>query len=997
MSKKRRREESNVDVELVEIYEDLANPDEKIRLKAAQTLLSKLSPRNSPSVQVVENVLNRLFRGLASPRKAARIGFSVALTEFLTQVLGPESSDIPDLKLDIDRVVEILKSRTQPTGGVSGQEERDHHLGRLFGAEAVIKSLVLFQPSSDTEHWAHVLDIIYDLARKKSWLLEECGWIIYGAIRTLSLKAIDKKYAEIALDRLVANGLAKSSEGVAIWLTVQSLFPEARLVKGIWRDEDPLHRKEKSALTKALKESGQSDEKETDGQSGLQKGMWTPKLPFAWDVVLSNLLLADQSTKDSAKRKRINITEFWEEVVDNGLFAASSSDERKFWGFLLFGKVLQDAPEQLLPVLFGKNFMRSLKNQLSSKDRYLHGAAQKALKAIHAKVEADPTVASAIIEQLLSEKGAINFDQSTKTKTVERLLVQCSDSALADTVSLFSRLIAKPQVQEQKASEARRQLLADQLVSALRSRTAGKSDAAVEEDPSRWIQRILSVFIGYGYFRAQLDPANPELLPEPPLSPKSQEMFQSRVSSCLTHMLSAESETPARFPYFVVCEIRDRESNDPMSVSLFNADSSIEKAVKRARKLLEDIHKKEQSRKGVRKAHLRAFKLLYSLTILQVYNGDGDAISILDELKACSEKVLDPKKGGGEEASDILVEVLLSFVSKPSVLFRKLAQQVFTAFAADITSEGLQSMITVLETKESMVGQQEMFDQDAEEVDDEDMLDSEGSDVESVDSSSQSSEEDQDDSSEDDDVEEIDALSDDASNDEEGDSDELKQFDAKLAEALGTHRADEDVGQNDDDSDEDMDDEQMMALEPHLTKVFQERKKVASKKQEKKDAKETIVNFKNRVLDLLEIYVKRQHANPLALDLILPLLKLIRTSTSKQVSEKACSVIREYAKACKGKDVATPTDVEATWTLLREVHGEATREASHAHSNACSQASLLLVKVLVGHDRENFKQAVKIYADTLTRWVLEKGCQAQPSLFTDWQNWCTSARKQLQR
>ncbi|KAI7038676.1 hypothetical protein KC352_g46770, partial [Hortaea werneckii] len=97
--------------------------------------------------------------------------------------------------------------------------------------------------------------------------------------------------------------------------------------------------------------------------------------------------------------------------------------------------------------------------------------------------------------------------------------------------------------------------------------------------------------------------------------------------------------------------------------------------------------------------------------------------------------------------------------------------------------------------------------------------------------------------------------------------DEEAVFDRKLADALGTAKADE--GSDDDESD--MDDEQMMALEPHLTNIFKERKKDASKKQEGKDAKENIINFKNRVLDLLNIYVKGQYGQTLALDLILPL------------------------------------------------------------------------------------------------------------------------------
>lgn len=233
------------------------------------------------------------------------------------------------------------------------------------------------------------------------------------------------------------------------------------------------------------------------------------------------------------------------------------------------------------------------------------------------------------------------------------------------------------------------------------------------------------------------------------------------------------------------------------------------------------------------------------------------------------------------------------------------------------------------------------------------------------------------------------------------DDEELAVFDAKLAEALGTHHADNDMADGDTVStDEDMDDEQMEALDAHLETIFKERKKVANKKTEKKDAKETIVNFKLRVLDLLQIYIKQQHTNPLVLDLAIPLLKLIRTTGSKQVSEKGCNVVREFARLCKGKAVPVPVSTEAviaTWMKLGTVHGEAESQGSHAHGNACSQMSLLLVKVLVGLNRKYAEGVVEMYAVVRKKQLLERECYVQPGFFSDFNNWCTSASKQLRK
>jgi DNA polymerase phi len=95
---------------------------------------------------------------------------------------------------------------------------------------------------------------------------------------------------------------------------------------------------------------------------------------------------------------------------------------------------------------------------------------------------------------------------------------------------------------------------------------------------------------------------------------------------------------------------------------------------------------------------IQAFRLLYSMTILQVYNGDADAVSMLDEVGFCYDKFWGQKRDKKEDtsdASDALVEILLSFASKPSQLFRRMSEQVFGVFADQITADGLESLISV--------------------------------------------------------------------------------------------------------------------------------------------------------------------------------------------------------------------------------------------------------------------------------------------------------------
>lgn len=118
--KKRRREQPAVDTQLIEIYEDLANVDETIRLKACHTLLTKFVSEGTANGDQLNEILRRLFRGLCSGRKAARLGFSVALTEFLTELLGLKGKRVPGFQTIAD-LIHTLQKQTHISGNVSGQ------------------------------------------------------------------------------------------------------------------------------------------------------------------------------------------------------------------------------------------------------------------------------------------------------------------------------------------------------------------------------------------------------------------------------------------------------------------------------------------------------------------------------------------------------------------------------------------------------------------------------------------------------------------------------------------------------------------------------------------------------------------------------------------------------------------------------------------------------------------------------------------------------------
>lgn len=382
------------------------------------------------------------------------------------------------------------------------------------------------------------------------------------------------------------------------------------------------------------------------------------------------------------------------------MFAPTTSDEKKYWGFLLLQKYVYDLPTGVLSTIFGPNTIRCLVNQLASPERYLHRVAEKSLKALHARVEKDPEVASIFIDALFNQ-GYINFDSLTKTKTIEKLFgqaSQCDRKTYQQILRRFDDAILQPGLEDEKSAATYRQLIADYLVSAVKPETApseGEPDYSEQRDHMYLITEVL---LRYGYFRITPGPDDPDRsVPALPISHVTHEMFKSRLMSSLGRLM-VNSTDPLWHPFKVVLHLGGFGSGRHGLTPLMKLEPGhgVGKILRKAYKTLIKIDDEVRKEDGARKDQLRAFKLLYTMTILQVYNGDADAVSMLEELQTCyTDLVKHESEKPKAEGSEILVEIILSLVSKPSLLFKRLAHQVFSAYTSLVNTDGLNSIIKV--------------------------------------------------------------------------------------------------------------------------------------------------------------------------------------------------------------------------------------------------------------------------------------------------------------
>lgn len=224
--------------------------------------------------------------------------------------------------------------------------------------------------------------------------------------------------------------------------------------------------------------------------------------------------------------------------------------------------------------------MRSLMNQLAVEDRYLHRMAVKAAKCIQSRVAKEPEFAAASINGLMGSAGSINFDQATKTKTVEKIVTEANLDALKQVVPLFEKLISQPGTTDAKAAAANRQSLAGLLLAIIRARASSQDS---NDEIESVLEHMLFIFVRFAYF---MD--NGENQSQPAVTEQTQELFRSRINSSLNSLI-ANQKYAASLPYAVVRKIRDAVKSEEYGKFIINMGDPVHESVKTAFKSLKKL------------------------------------------------------------------------------------------------------------------------------------------------------------------------------------------------------------------------------------------------------------------------------------------------------------------------------------------------------------------------------------------------------------------------
>ncbi|KAH9842530.1 DNA polymerase phi-domain-containing protein [Rhodofomes roseus] len=933
------------------------------------------------NAQDVSYSIRRLVRGLASPRESSRLGFAVALTELLSKIDTVTCSQILALVLD--------SSKTE--GTMTGQEERDMYFARLFGFISVIQSGLLFRettlPSSSSlvsslDNYKEAFAELVALGEKKSWLRESAWWAIGLAIEALLASDVSWKddAVESTVSVLFAEKKAWTPEKIALTLKLQTQLPSRdwqKLLSPTFKSPELLITGNLGTIARILRESNVDDDEESDVP---KSGAWKPQVHFVWDMLLDRLL-SPPAQKGS---NTAPFPDFFRIVVDESLFSNTSSPERKYWGFQIFTKALPRVSADDMPMIFTKNFMRSWINHLSKSDRYLHKAARQVVSDIQSYVKENPALGFTLILQLTGVNGSRQFDKLTRTKTVESILTSMDKDGVQNYIDYLLKQINDDQTGEPvdaQAVNSRRAWIIDQLAALVRNGAIPKSDD--------WVQSILDWLAVHGLFavtkKSEKSPISAlRSVPAPQFSDELRKLCRDRLLSCLAdltgHTTAVEKEdktivkipavaSDGRFWVDRVLSTIEKLEKDPKHVAVLAELDEEDQALRsKARQLAARL----KTVPGPQREAARGAELLLSATLLHHYCADEEADA--ETLESCidgatrmfpveTKKSKKPRKSTGGDAGDsaadvlepvdVLVDNVIGFLEQATAYMRAVANQVFSLLSGSVQESTISLILTQLERRDPA---ELMAVEDEEMEDDEDSGDEE---AEEDESSEEAEDEDE---------------------DEDADEEEDLELRKKIEEALRINGVEAATGESDDESEEElMDDDQMLAIDEQLAAVF--RARATEKKGKDVDAQREATHFKNRVLDLLEIFLKKQPSSHLTVRLIIPLVDLIVGTgpDEKQLADKATGILR--SRVGKAKELPSSVDKDEAAEVLQELHSRA-RKAPSADVLATLSACTMYVARALHHVGED-APIVRAYQESLVDFVTRKASRLNTQFLQD--------------
>uniref|UniRef100_A0A2K6ET66 MYB binding protein 1a n=1 Tax=Propithecus coquereli TaxID=379532 RepID=A0A2K6ET66_PROCO len=908
--------------EFLDFFWDIAKPQQETRLEATEKLLEYL--RTRPQGSEMKYALKRLITGLGVGRETARPCYSLALAQLLQSF-----EDIPLCSI-LQQIQEKYDLRQ-----VKKATMRPALFGNLFGVLALFQSGRLVK---DQEALMKSVKLLQVLALHYNHLQEQPQKALVDILSEVPEAMLQEILPKVLKGDL--NMTLSSPERLELFLLAQQKVP-AKLENmmgsvNLFSDENV------PRLVNVLRMAATAAKKER-------------KLP---PVALGLLRLALKEDK---------FPQFWKEVVEQGLLKKQSWPA-SYLCFRLLGVALPLlSKEQLQMVMRGDLIRHYGEHMVTAKPPNQFRFGPEMDKYVGTFLEGcqdDPERQLAVLVAFSS----VTNQGLPVVPTVWRVVQFLSPPAVQGYVAWLQDMFLQPNLDslvdfsttnQKKAQDASlhvperavsrlRKWLIHRLVSIVDNTHLEKEDALVEQ---------VARFCLFHSFFVTKKPTSQ--VPETkqqfsfPLESQSREVvsnaFFSLLQTLSTHFKQAPGQTQRGQSWaYRLVQWADKLLNHSRSVTtVLPFTTQQHQAWDRMLQTLRDLEAHSTE------ARAAAFQHLLLLVGIHLFKSPAESCDLLDDIQTCIKKSLGEKTRRSRTKAinsqeppwvEVLVEILLALLAQPSHLMRQVARSVFGHICSHLTPHALQLILDVLNPETS---QDE--DENVVVTDDSDEKQLENAEDKSDDSEDNKNAESEDESEEEEESEE-----------EDRDGDVDQGFREQLMAVLQAGKA---LGGADSEDEEELGDEAMMALDQSLASLFAEQKlRIQARRDEKnKLQKEKMLrrDFQIRVLDLIEVLVTKQPENPLVLQLLQPLLRIIRRSMRTSSCQQEQELLHKTARIfthhlCRARRYCHDLGdlVETLHTQVEQLVQQASRQADSSVALYHFNASLYLLRVLKGSSGE---------------------------------------------
>ncbi|XP_071636162.1 myb-binding protein 1A [Temnothorax longispinosus] len=918
---------------ILDNFNKLKDGNDSVRLNAGVALLNYLRQHNADQDDKELNyALVRLVRSLGSSMTVTRRGFYSTLTVYL--MMHPDTP--------VEKLLSIMNSQLHPAGSNPKSENADVYMGRILLCGALIRSKLLARNSVEIQQ--QITEILVNAGKQRSYLsfisvmfLSE----IIGQFDTEFMKnvwpivekEIGKPWSEQTLDTfyvllivrdkhplLVNHKFLKEHLGVKEIITKESMEDIVKLLTALPRIISYHH----------------------------------PVFKLFCEKLVATELVAD----------------FWK-GIDQRFLKPSKSDE--YIAVEILRLILVNVTDKtIIPTLLSPNLLQHMLKRFSNCKRNNNDEVLVAFrKVLHLIVSATndndmkTKVQLSILKKLILHPGDLMIEKKTGVKVTQIITGNLKLDGIKKLGQLYRNIIENRATKDREGTKAELWTNAERSYSAqLLTRLIGRQETFSDQD---WRLEQLTFLFYYGLCEVSNVGAE--------LAQQFKDCFYRALDHKLPKLDNARNLLSAL--------VHDRDSK--LRLNVIQLRSPLNDAAFDAwDKVINLIEKLEKNTKNS-----EALPIFHTMNLhmgLQLFSDPEMAIMSINELQCCYERLSKKSKGHKRlenttteeepEWVEVVVDLLLSLLSKNDHLFRSLVGCVFPHICPYLTPSAVHQILAVLDIKNT---QKTLT---TKQNDDED-----SSGIESESEEGEDEEEEEEESISNDEILSKSESESDGSEDKDEDEDEDETVTDKLRMAL--HQALGDAAMQTDDEDIDVDqidEEEGKRLDESLAaafKILRENRQARSKKQGK--TSQALMHFRARVIDLLSIYLDICPSMAVTLDMIVPLFALlefcIKDPHQDPLAHRIRACLKKLSTVKKFKDTMGVDDA-LLMTVLKALIEKGERSASVCQelNDKLAECCTFLVRCAQQANLST-KSIVEIYGQNLTAFFKKRDCVLSSMLF----------------